>query len=216
MVIMLLSKREIMPCLFSRFAICSLRLAALLSLPTLLATPSASGAETHRLFDGKSLEPWDVRTCTATVQDGAILLQAGNGLVQTKKQYTDFIFECEWKTLESERWDSGIYFRYQTIPKDRPWPEKYQVNLRQGMEGDLVGFDKAVNKVPVQPQQWNQFALTVRGSVATLKVNGKTAWRADGIETRRGYIALQAEVPGGGQFLFRNLRLMELKLADKN
>jgi hypothetical protein len=83
------------------------------------------------------------------------------------------------------------------------------------MEGDLVGFNKAANNIPVQPRQWNRFELTVQGSVATLKVNGKMAWRTDGIETRRGYIALQAEVPGGGQFLFRNLRLTELKVADK-
>jgi hypothetical protein len=81
------------------------------------------------------------------------------------------------------------------------------------MEGDLVGFEKAVNRVPVQPRRWNRFELTVKGSTAALKVNEKPAWRADGIEIRRGYIALQAEVPGGGQFLFRNIRLTELKPA---
>jgi len=57
--------------------------------------------------------------------------------------------------------------------------------------------------------------LTVKGATAALKVNGKPAWQTDGIETRRGYIALQAEVPGGGQFLFRNIRITELKPAGK-
>jgi hypothetical protein len=196
-----------MPRLSSRLAVCTPLLCAL------FATTPTFAADAHLLFDGKSLDQWDVRSCTAVVQDGAILLKAGNGLVQTKQQYSDFIFECEWKTLESDGWDSGIYFRYSTIPKGRPWPEKYQVNLRKGMEGDLVGFEKAVNRIPVQPRRWNRFELTVKGSTAALKVNGKPAWRADGIEIRRGYIALQAEVPGGGQFLFRNIRLTERKPA---
>jgi hypothetical protein len=198
-----------MPSLFSRPAYCALLLCALLT------TAAAAAADAHVLFDGKSLDQFDVRTCTAVVQDGAILLKAGNGLVQTKKQYTDFTFRCEWETLESDRWDSGIYFRYTTIPKGRAWPDKYQVNLRKGMEGDLVGFKKAVNAVPVNLHGWNRFELTVKGATAALKVNGKPAWQTDGIETRRGYIALQAEVPGGGQFLFRDIRITELKPAGK-
>lgn len=163
------------------------------------------------LFDGKSLEGWDVLKCEAEVQDGAILLKAGNGLVQTKQQYADFVFEFEWKALKDDAWDSGVYFRYQAVPKDSPWPERYQVNLRKGGEGDLVGFESAKNTVPIKVGDWNRYELTVKGKVASLKVNGKTVWKADGIEVAEGYIALQAEIPGGGQFLFRNIRITDLK-----
>ena len=53
------------------------------------------------LFDGKTLDGWDVIACKAVVKDDAILLESGNGLVQTKKRYGDFVLEYEWKALKS-------------------------------------------------------------------------------------------------------------------
>jgi len=176
----------------------------------LLVTGPLCAGEPVVLFDGKTLDNWEVLTCEATVEDGAILLKSGNGLVQTKKSYDDFVFEYEWKALNPEKWDSGVYFRYEDVPAGRPWPSKYQVNLQKGREGDLVGFKDGINSVDLDPHDWNQFALTVKGTTAALKVNGKEAWKVDGIKTPSGLIALQAEVPGGGQFLFRNIRITEL------
>jgi hypothetical protein len=169
------------------------------------------GEEPVKLFDGSSLDRWSVIGCEAEIVDGAILLKSGNGLVQTKERYGDFTFRFEWKALHPELWDSGVYFRYDEIPAGRPWPRRYQVNLRRDMEGDLVGFKNATNEVAVQPHQWNRFELTVRGDTATLSVDGQEAWKARGIEKQEGYIALQAEVPGGGQFLFRNVTVTEWK-----
>ena len=64
----------------------------------------------------------------------------------------------------------------------------------------------------IKAGQWNQFKLTVRGTKAALEINGTLAWEADGLEGPTvGYIALQAEVPGGGQHRFRNIYLTELK-----
>ncbi len=191
---------------------CTWKTCVLLSLVALLFTAQAGAEEKPVvLFDGKTLEGWDVLKCEATVQDGAILLKEGNGLVQTKQRYADFVFEFEWKALKDDAWDSGVYFRYQEVPKDSPWPERYQVNLRKGGEGDLVGVDSAKNTVPIKVGDWNRYELTVKGTVASLKVNGKTVWKTDGIEVAEGFIALQAEIPGGGQFLFRNIRITELK-----
>jgi hypothetical protein len=170
----------------------------------------AHAAEPVVLFDGKTLDGWDVINCEAVVQDGAILLQAGNGLVQTKKQYGDFVFEYQWKALKDDKWDSGVYFRYEDVPAGRPWPPRYQVNLRKGMEGELVGFADGKNAVPIKPGDWNRFRLTVQGTKASLQVNGQAAWSVDGLETPRGFIALQAEIPGGGQFLFRDIKVTEL------
>jgi hypothetical protein len=175
--------------------------------------PSAFAAPAKRvsLFDGKTLKGWTVIKCEAVVQNGEILLQAGNGLVQTEKKYGDFVFECEWKALKSEKWDSGIYFRYETLPPNRPWPQKYQVNLRQGEEGALVGNKATIGKGQFKDREWNKLKLTVRGTKASLEVNGKLAWEADGIEgPQTGYIALQSEVPGGGQHLFRRIFVTEL------
>ena len=163
------------------------------------------------LFDGKTLDGWTLIKCEAEVNDGDILLKAGNGLVQTEKKHGNFILDFEWKALRDEKWDSGVYFRYDSVPQNRPWPARYQVNLRYDMAGYLDGLEEVRDKGLVKAGQWNRFRLTVWGSKASLEINGKPAWEADGLSgPETGFIALQAEVPGGGQYRFRNIYLTEL------
>ncbi len=175
------------------------------------ASESSEG-ERVALFDGKTLDGWTVLKCEAVVDDGDILLAAGNGLVQTEKKYGNFILEFEWKALRDDKWDSGVYFRYDSVPENRPWPARYQVNLRQGMEGNVGALKEARSEGLMKIGQWNQFKLTVQGTKASLEFNGKLAWEADGLAgPEKGFIALQAEVPGGGQKRFRNIYLTELE-----
>ncbi len=174
---------------------------------------SSEPAEDKRvaLFDGKTLDGWTVINCEAAVDDGDILLKGGNGLVQTQKQYGNFILEFEWKALRDDKWDSGVYFRYNVVPENRPWPDRYQVNLRQDMEGNVGALEEARSEGLTKTGQWNQFKLTVQGTELSLEMNGSPAWKADGLgEPAKGFIALQAEVPGGGQYRFRNIYLTEL------
>ncbi len=174
------------------------------------AAPASDG-KPIALFDGKTLEGWDVLKCEAEVKDGAILLKAGNGLVQTKEQYADYILELEWKALKTEGlYDSGIYLRYTEVPKKAPWPRKYQLNLTRGQEGNIPGVKAATSKGLVKEGEWNRFKVTVKGKTAALEINGKPAWEVDVIEVPKGYIGLQAEIPRGGPFLFRNIRLTKL------
>jgi hypothetical protein len=164
------------------------------------------------LFDGKTLAGWTVLDCNATVDNGDILLVNGNGLVQTDKKYGDFVLELEWKPLKESEWDSGVYFRYDSVLPDHAWPEKYQANLRQGMEGNVDGLPNAKSKGLILAGQWNRFKLTVQGTKAAMEINGKPAWESDGLEgPKEGYFALQAEVEGGGQNRFRNIYLTPLK-----
>ena len=180
---------------------------------TLVTSCSVFGPGSKRvaLFDGKTLNGWTVIKCEAVVDDGEILLVAGNGLVQTEKKYGDFILEFEWKALRDDKWDSGVYFRYDSVPENRPWPDRYQVNLQQGREGNVGNLKGAQSEGLAKDGQWNKFKLTVCGTKASLEINGKPAWQADGLEgPEKGFIALQAEVPGGGQYRFRNIYLTEL------
>jgi len=163
------------------------------------------------LLNGKDLTGWDVLGCEAVVQDGALLIKGGNGLVQTKEQYADFVLDVEWKALKEDKWDSGIYFRYTAVPKGRPWPPRYQANIRKGAEGNVGELKGATSKGLVKPGEWNRFVLTVRGTAVELEINGKPAWKADGLAEPKGFISLQAEVPQGGQFLFRNVRIKVLE-----
>ncbi len=171
-----------------------------------------TGGKRVSLFDGISLDGWTILNCEAVVDSGDILLVKGNGLVQSDGQYGDFVLEFEWKMLGDDKWDSGVYFRYDSVPEGRPWPNRYQVNLRQGMEGNVGALEDARCEGFIKAGQWNRFKLTVAGTKASLEINGQPAWEADGLgEPAKGYIALQAEVPGGGKHRFRNIYVTELK-----
>jgi predicted alpha-1,2-mannosidase len=163
------------------------------------------------LFDGKTLHGWKVVDCEADVEDGAILLKAGNGMVQTERTYRDFVLEVDWKALKPDHWDSGVFFRCGDAPPQRHWPQLYQANLRKGIEGDVAELKTARSEGLTKAGQWNHFRLTVAGTTAHLEINGQSAWTAGGVDDVAGYIGLQAEIPGGGQFLFRNIRVQELE-----
>jgi hypothetical protein len=79
------------------------------------------------------------------------------------------------------------------------------------MEGNIDDLEEARSEGLVKPGQWNKFKLTVQGTKVSLEMNGSTAWNAEGLgEPTKGFIALQAEVPGGGQYRFRNIYLTKL------
>jgi hypothetical protein len=175
------------------------------------ARAAEPGTKTFSLFDGKTLEGWEAVKCEAEVQDGAILIKSGNGILYTKNQYDDFILELEWKALQAAGSDSGIFFRFLDDPTRKIWPGQYQANLAAGMEGTVAGLKGATCRGLAKKGEWNHFKLTCQGAKAVLEINGKPAWEAVGIENLKGHLGLQAEVPHGGQFLFRNIRLTPLK-----
>ena len=182
---------------------------------TLLTSCSAQGKRVS-LFNGKNLDGWTVLKCEAEVKDGNMFIKSGNGLVQSEKKYQNFVLEYEWKALGEDKWDSGVYFRYNEVPKGRPWPKRYQANLLKGKEGDVGGIKGASSKGLLKDREWNKFKLTVRGSKISLMINEKEAWKGEGLEDlEAGFIAVQAEVPGGGQHLFRNIFITELEASKK-
>jgi hypothetical protein len=181
----------------------------------LLTSCSAQGKRVS-LFNGKNLDGWAVLKCEAEVKDGNMFIKSGNGLVQSEKKYQNFVLEYEWKALGEDKWDSGVYFRYNEVPKGRPWPKRYQANLLKGKEGDVGGIKGASSKGLLKDREWNKFKLTVRGSKISLMINEKEAWKGEGLEDlEAGFIAVQAEVPGGGQHLFRNIFIIELEASKK-
>jgi hypothetical protein len=179
----------------------------------LYATTALAATEgvTTSLFNGKDLSGWHVTRCEAGVENGSLVLQSGNGFVRTDHKYRDFTLELDWKARKAEMWDSGIYIRSE-LPgaTGRAWPTKYQVNLAQGMEGNIKDLPGASSTGLVLAGQWNHFRLTVIGKTAALEINGKPAWKTDAVAVPDGYIGLQSEVPVGGQFEFRNIRITEL------
>ena len=176
-------------------------------------TPRAAATEgvTTSLFNGQDLSGWHVTRCEAGVENGSLVLQSGNGFVRADHKYRDFVLELDWKARKGEMWDSGIYFRSE-LPgqKGHTWPTLYQANLSQGLEGNVKELPGASSTGLVVPGEWNHFKLTVIGKTAALEINGKPAWTTDAVKPPDGYIGLQCEVPVGGQFEFRNIKITEL------
>lgn len=192
----------------------NVRLLALVALAFLFTAAAPMAGERVALFNGKDLDGWTVLKCEAAVDNGDILIQTGNGLIQSKAKYADFVLEFDWKALAEDNWDSGVYFRYDSVPAKDPWPPRYQLNLRKGMEGNVDGPKGASSKGMIKAGEWNTFKLTVKGSALDLQINGQPAWKAEGLAgPATGFIALQAEVPNGGQHRFRNIYITELKAA---
>lgn len=162
------------------------------------------------LFNGKNLDGWIVTDCKAGVEDGLLVLQEGNGLVRSAHHYGDFVLDLDFKPRKDQEWDSGIYIRADLPAEGKQWPSRYQVNLKQGMEGNVNTLAGATSTGLVKPGQWNHFTITVAGDTAELAINGTPAWKASGLEPKVGYIGFQAEVPLGGQFEFANITIREL------
>ena len=186
--------------------------AALCLSPALLVAAEAQKADDRSvsLFDGKTLDGWKVENCEATVQDGCIFLKAGNGWVRTDRQYKDFVLDIDWKAVKDQKYDSGVYIRAVPPKAKQSWPARNQVNLRQDLCGNIKEIKEAVARVDLIRQgQWNHFRLTVVGKTAILEINGQQAWKLGDMKPSEGYIGLQCEVPAGGQFYFRNMRIRE-------
>ena len=163
------------------------------------------------LFNGQNLDGWHVTGCKAAAEEGNLVILEGDGFVRSDHRYTDFILELDWKPRRAEKYDSGIYFRSELPADGKPWPKQYQINLLQGGEGNCIGVKEATSKGLIKPGDWNHFKLTVIGGQAEMEINGKPAWKvASGIQGKDGYLGIQVEVPGGGQFEFKNIFVTEL------
>ena len=186
--------------------------AATLLLPSLFLAQNAAKADEKfvSLFDGKTLNGWKVENCEVEVQDGCIFLKGGNGWVRTEKTYGDFVIELQWKALKKEKYDSGVFIRAVPPTGKSHWPKCNQVNLRQDRMGNIQEYKEAVSRTDlVKEGDWNHFRRVVIGNTAELLINGKQAWKIDCLKPASGLIGLQCEVPNGGQFLIRDIRISE-------
>jgi hypothetical protein len=162
------------------------------------------------LFNGRDLDGWQVAGCQPTVEDGLLVLGGPDGWLHTNEKHGDFILELDWRARKTSGYDSGIYIRASDPAEGQPFPKRYQINLQQGGEGNLLGLKGGTSTGLIKPGEWNHFKITVVGDRAELEINGQPAWKVTGLEDAEGYIGLQSEVPLGGQFEFRNIELTDL------
>src|SRR4051812_1788624 len=114
----------------------------------LFAACPALAASGYRasLFNGRDLDGWQVTGCEAVVENGLLVLRGGDGFVRTNERHADFVLELDWRARRPSNYDSGIYIRADLPAGRKPWPARYQVNLKQGAEGNIAGLAGATSK----------------------------------------------------------------------
>lgn len=157
---------------------------------------------------------WRILNCEVEFSEDQLELVAGNGFVQTTSRFRDFELEFEWKPLQDEKWDSGIFIRCDAPSGENSWPERYQINLKQGEEGKLIGTSLEHGAKWIQENQWNHFRLQAMETKVTLWINEHVVWTKADFEDRAGFIGIQSEVPLGGRFQFRNFKIREFGKLD--
>ena len=162
-----------------------------------------------------------------TVEDG-VLVNDGHGLyLSTEKNYGDFEFLVDYKTVPKA--DSGIYLR--GVPQVQIWDTteaggKWKIGADKG-SGGLWNNKKPEGKNPLvladKPfGEWNSFRIVMKGEKVTIHLNDKLVVNNARLENyfnraiplpKRGPIELQTH---GGEIRWRNIYLKELSapIAD--
>jgi len=197
----------------------------------IFALTAAAFAEPVSLFDGKTLDGWEVRAGEEKwwkVQDGCITggsleeQVAHNTFIATTKRYANFELRLKMRLVKGEGFmNSGVQIRSIRLPGDSEM-SGYQVDAGPGWWGKLYDESRR-NKViaePVNPAElkandwdWNEYRIRCEGPRIRSWVNGVAALdytEADAKIPLEGLIGLQAH--GGGKVLarFKEITIEEL------
>jgi len=184
------------------------------------------------LFDGKTLDGWEQKGGKAkyTVEDGCIVgtsvPNTSNSFLCTKKHYSDFILELEFKV--DPGLNSGVQVRSNSLKEYRNGQvHGYQVEIDpssrawtggiydEGRRGWLFTLkDNEAARKAFKPNDWNKLRVECRGERIKTWVNGVPAADLTDSMTRSGFIALQVHGVGSRQdplsVRWRNIRLKDL------
>jgi hypothetical protein len=187
------------------------------------------------LFDGKSLDKWNVTPALAKVwkvADGAIKadMSDAGGTLLTKDTFDNFVLKVEFRAHPDI--NSGIILRSPAprpapAPGEKPTPDPggpgYELQIRDRnpgnyssgdfLTGSVVNVSKAPHDVKIIPNQWNTIEATVNGDHFEVVFNGKKV--ADGHDAKRasGHLGLQLAHPEDvrhANLEFRNLKVRRL------
>lgn len=192
---------------------------------------AAAPAQWISLFDGATLNGWRVdRDARFTVEDGAIVgrqgPQRGPGGLQTRRTWSDFELELEWRGQGPL--ESGIWFRWTFAKLLPPTPTTAcQADINDGTRADGIlsgslwcfpeGFVAANrDRASVVPGGWNRLRVLAVGPAITIEQNGKVVVRARDESCKAGSIGIQ--IPKGKKYAdmaiyVRNIRIRSIERA---
>ena len=185
------------------------------------------------LFDGKSTDGWKnpYKWGESVIVDGEIHLKGDKKwFLVTEKNYSDFIFEGEVKLPEGKA-NSGFMFRAQVEPNKvfgyqaevdgdtkRKWSgglydegrRNWFISPKKDDPESVAAFQKRAGDT-FQRNGWNKYRITCKGNKITIEVNGVVTTDIEDNTDASGAIGIQHHGEKGQTYMFRNLRIKELK-----
>ncbi len=184
------------------------------------------------LFNGRSLDGWDIDTASVwQVRDGVIIGKSPglkyNEFLRTKKHYSDFILKVTMRVIDGDG-NSGIQFRSKPVP-DSHEVSGYQADAGARPNGEPlwgVLYDESRRRVQLAApprgvldqfdrKAWHEYVITAKGSRIKLEVDGIAT--VDYLEKdpdieQSGFIALQVHShPRPIEVHFKDLWIKELR-----
>lgn len=162
-----------------------------------------------------------------TVEDGELVNDGQGAYLVSEKEYTDYEFVVEYKTVAGA--DSGIYLKW--TPQVQIWDstdkEKFKLDANLGSGGLWNNSPGAAGKNPSTLAdkpfgEWNQFRIRQVGARTTVTLNGKVVvdhaimenyWDRTKPLYASGPIELQTH---GGEIRWRNLAVREIGSNEAN
>jgi hypothetical protein len=203
---------------------------AMILAATLTAGAAQSPQKSVPLFDGHSFEGWEGDTTTTwRIQDGAIVggslteTVPQNEFLSTRRTYTNFVLQLEFKLTGTGFVNAGIQFRSQRLKDPAHEMIGYQADLGEGYWGSLYDesrrkkvlaeADQAQVKSLLKLDGWNEYEIRAEGRRIRLRLNGKpTVDYTEPDETipQSGLIGLQIHGGGKAQVWYRDITIQEL------
>jgi len=178
------------------------------------------------LFDGKSLDQWDLST-SPTAQwkavDGAIVTDSNKGgTLLSKEDFANFELKVEFRTTDNV--NSGVMLRNPRPDANKKNSEGYEVQIRDKnpghytggsyLTGSLVNVEKAPADVKIVSGEWMSLDITADGDHFVILYNGRKVVDAHDTKLGNGAIGLQWAHPEdapGTKVEFRNIKVRPLK-----
>ena len=199
-------------------AVCAALILPSISISDDKEKPSASSAsELTPIFNGKDLTGWKVpeNNIWWLVTDGVLQVRSGpkqiGGILWTEKEYTNFVFECEFRFGEGTV-DSGIHLRNK---------DQIQIGISGSLKRDMTASPYIPKKgYPVEAEgvaellkakDWNHLKITAVGKQYTTWLNGKKVMTyTSESAAEKGPIGIQLHGKRDMGIDFRNIKAADL------
>ncbi len=181
---------------------------------TVFGCATMSGGDWVTLFDGKTLNNWNmIGDANWRLEGGSVVADKktgkNNGFLVSKTNYSNFQLRVEfWASHDA---NSGIYLRCKD-PKKISDSSCYEANIFDQRGDPYFGTGAIVKFAGVDPMpkaggKWNTYEITADGPNLTVVLNGVKTVELNNKKYKKGPIALQY---GKGVMKFRKVEIREL------